>query len=252
MARVARTARTYAYGRPALAMAALVLMAPAWAAAPWPRVPLPRQVEAFEVGKEMVVNGMPVRVQGFVSRAAPAELAASMRQLLGAPLMEDRHGTTLVLGRANGAYYITVQLSPLGSGTRALVAVTKPPIGERPLEDSQSIRRLMSAMPPGSTLASHTSSADEPTRADLSAVVNSHSIDINVEYVKRMLRADGFTLEREASPSQLASARTGLSRGARTMFFKRPGSEAIAVVTKNESGDSVIVLNRVNSAEPNK
>lgn len=252
MPRVERTARTYAYGRPALAMAALVLMAPVWAEAPWPQVPLPRQVEAFEVGKEMVVNGMPARVQGFVSRAAPAELATSMRQLLGTPLMEDRHGTTLVLGRANGAYYITVQLSPLGSGTRALVAVTKPPIGERPLEDSQSIRQLMSAMPPGSTLSSHTSSADESARADLSAVVNSHSTDINVEYVKRMLRADGFTLEREASPSQLTSTRSGLSQSARTMFFKRPGAEVTAVVAKIESGDSVVVLNRVNLVEPNK
>jgi hypothetical protein len=78
---------------------ALVASASARDEAPWPRIPLPKQVDVFEVGREIVVNGTPIRMSGFVSRAAPSELAASMRQLLGEPLMEDRRGTTVVLGR---------------------------------------------------------------------------------------------------------------------------------------------------------
>ena len=215
--------------------------------APWPRIPLPKQVDVFEVGREIVVNGTPIRMSGFVSRATPSELAASMRQLLGEPLMEDRRGATLVLGRGEGPFYITVQLAPLGSGTRALVAVTKPAVSELGPPDAAVDRHLLSALPPGSTLISHTSSFDAPAGADQAVVMNSHSVDINTEYVKRMLRADGYMLEREAR-----SARTSRTPGARTIFFKRPGSEAIAVVARNDRGDSVIVLNRVNYSEHGK
>jgi hypothetical protein len=217
--------------------------------APWPRIPLPKQVDVFEVGSEIVVNGTPIRMSGFISRATPSELAASMRQLLGAPLMEDRHGTTLVLGRGEGPFYITVQLAPLGSGTRALVAVSKPAISEQGPPDAAADRHLLSALPPGSTLISHTSSIDPPARADQAAVMNSHSVDINTEYVKRMLRADGYTLEREALPAHASLTRATIRPGARIMFFKRAGSEAIAVIARDDRGDSVIVLNRVNFAE---
>lgn len=220
--------------------------------ASWPRIPLPEQVDVFEVGREIVVNGTPIRMSGFVSRATPSELAASMRQLLGAPLMEDHHGTTLVLGRGEGPFYITVQLAPLGSGTRALVAVTKPAVSDQGPPDADADRHLLSALPPGSTLISHTSSFDAPARADQAVVMNSHSADINTEYVKRMLRADGYTLEREARPAQVARAQARVLPGARTMFFKRADSEAVAVIARDDRGDSVIVLNRVNLVEHGK
>ena len=220
--------------------------------APWPRIPLPKQVDVFEVGREIVVNGTPIRMSGFVSRATPPELAASMRQLLGRPLMEDRRGTTLVLGRGEGPFYITVQLAPLGSGTRALVAVTKPAVSEQSPPDAAADRHLLSALPRGSTLISHISSFDAPAHADQAAVMNSHSVDINAEHVKRMLRADGYTLEREARPTQGSRTQASVLPGARIMFFKGADSEAIAVVARDDRGGSVIVLNRVNFSEHGK
>ena len=219
---------------------------------PWPRLPLHKQFDVFEIGREVIVNGTPVRMSGFVSRATPSEVAATMRQLLGAPLIEDRHGEALVLGRGEGPFYITVQLAPLGAGTRALIAVTKPAVSEQGPPDAVADRHLLSALPPGSALISHTSSFDAPARADETVVMNSHSIDINTEYVKRMLRADGYMLEREVRPAQISSTRANVLPGARTMFFKRAGSEAIAVIARNDRGDSVIVLNRVNFAEHGK
>jgi hypothetical protein len=213
--------------------------------APWPQVRFPRQVETFDIGQEMVVNGTPVRMRGFVSPASAAALATSFRQELGEPLMEDRRGNTLVLGRGEGRYYMTVQLTPVGSGTRGVIAVTRPPIDQQEPADAAAARRLLSALPPGSTLASHTSSIDAGIRADHDAVINSHSIDVNSEYVQRMLRADGFNFERESGPSQATHVRTHIASDARTLFFKRPGAEAIAVLFSDDSGRSVIVLNRV-------
>jgi hypothetical protein len=241
----------YFLGQFGVALAALALLEPALAArddAPWPQFRVPAQIETFDVGQAMVVNGTPVRMRGFVSRDTPEALATSFRQALGQPLMEDRRGSTLVLGRRAGQYYMTVQLDPAGSGTRGVIAVTRPPVDQEEAADAAAARGLLSAFPPGSALASHTSSIDGGTRADQDAIVNSHSIGINGEYVQRMLRADGFILERESGPSQGGRARTRVASDARTLYFKRPGAEAIAVLFSDDSGRSVIVLNRVKFA----
>lgn len=243
-------------GQLGIALTALAFLKPALAArddVPWPQVPVPAQVEAFDVGQEMVVNGTPVRMRGFVSRASPAALATAFRQMLGQPLVENSRGNTLVLGREEGRYYITVQLDPVGSGARGFIAVTKPPLDQQDASDSATARRLLSALPPGSTLASHTSSIDGGTRADHDAIVNSHSIGINSEYVQRMLRADGFSLERESTAPPAIRARTHVASDARTLFFRRPGAEAIAVLFSDDrSGKSIVVLNRVNFAGQGK
>jgi hypothetical protein len=231
-----------------IALAALTQFVPAWAArneAPWPQVPVPQQVEIFDIGQETVVNGIPIRMRGFVSRTSPAALAASFRQALGKPLMEDQRGNTFVLGRGEGRYYMTVQLVPVGSGTRGVIAISKPPVADEDSLDTISARRLLSGLPPGSTLANHTSSVDGKTHAEHDAIVNMHSIGINSEYVQRMLRADGFILERESRAPQTTHTRPYLAGDARTMFFKRPGAEAIAVLFSDDNGRSVIVLNRI-------
>lgn len=251
MARTTRevkvAASKYTLRHAAIALAAQTLFNPAFAVqgdAPWPQVRVPQQVETFDIGQEVVVNGTPVRMRGFVSSVSPAALTASFRQVLGEPLMEDRRGNTLVLGRGEGRYYMTVQLDPAGSGTRGVIAVTRPPIDQQEPADSAATRRLLSALPPGSTLASHTSSIDGGTRAEHDVVINSHSIGVNSEYVQRMLRADGFNFERESGPSQAIHARTHIAPDARTLFFKRPGAEVTAVLFSDDSGKSVIVMNR--------
>jgi hypothetical protein len=148
---------------------------------------------------------------------------------------------------------MTVQLDPVGSGTRGVIAVTKPPMDEGNAADTARARRLLSALPPGSTLASHTSSIDGGARADHDAIVNSHSIGINNEYVQRMLRADGFMLEREFTASQALRVPAHVASDARTLFFRRPGAEAIAVLFSDDrSGKSVVVLNRINFAGQGK
>jgi hypothetical protein len=239
-------------GQFVVALAASALSAPASATRDemqWPQVPVPQQIETFDIGQETVVNGTPVRMRGFVSHTSAASLAAAFRQVLGMPLMEDRRGNTIVLGRGEGRYYVTVQLAPLGSGTRGVIAVTKPPVDHEGPADAIAARHLLSAMPPGSTLASHTSSIDGQTRAEHDAIINTHNVNINREYLQRMLRADDFILEREFGAPPAARTHAHVAPDTRTLFFKRPGGEAIAVLFSNDSGKSVIVLNRVRFSE---
>jgi hypothetical protein len=253
MTRTTRTRRfasnKYVLGQFCIALAALALLQPAFsgtAAPAWPQVPLPKQVQAFDVGEELNVNGTPLRMRGFVATASPAEVAASFRRLLGQPLMEDRAGASLVLGRAQGRYYLTVRLDALGAGTRGLVAVTRPPVNDEQPAGADAARRLLSALPPGSTLASRTVSTDGGKYIEHDAVINLHSIGINTEHITRMLLADGFALEREEEVAP--AARTQGEGYARSLFFKRRNAEAIAVLSRDDSGRSVIVLNRTTFA----
>lgn len=244
--------RKFLFGRCLLALVTLVLLgstraAPAEAA--WPQVRLPAQVETFDIGQETVVNGTPARIRGFVAPASPVEIAAAFRQALGQPLVEDRRGNMLILGRAEGRYYVTVQLQPFSSGTRGLIAVTRPPLEQQDPADAAAARHLLSALPPGSTLASHTSFVDAATSAEHDAIINSHSLGINTEYVRRLMRADGFIQEREASPAAPEPGRISAAPAAHTLFFKRPGAQAIAVLFTDDSGKSVIVLDRTRSVE---
>jgi hypothetical protein len=229
-------------------LTALMLLHPALAGgldAPWPHIQVPKQVDTVDIGKELVVNGTPSRISGFVSRLAPAALASAFRQILGQPLMEDHHGNSLILGRGEGKYYITVQLDPSGTGTRGVIAVTAPPANQEAGGDASAVRHVLAALPPGSTLTSHTSFVDAGVRAEQDAVLNSHSIGINSDYVQRMLRADGFILERESRPPRGSHLPRNVPTDSRTFFFKRPGAEAIAVLFTDDSGKSVVVLNRL-------
>jgi hypothetical protein len=232
-----------------LSMVALTLLHPVVAQSlntSWPQLRIPQGIDTFDVGQELVVNGTPATVKGFVSQLPPAALVPAFRQMLGQPLMEDVHGSSLILGRSEGRYYITVQLDPSGSGTRGVIAVTRPPDTTHASGDISATRRIIAGLPPGSTLTSHTSFVDAGVRAEHDAVFNSHSIEINREYVQRMLRADGFILEHEAGPSANTHLPQKVRADSRTFFFKRPGAEAIAVLFTDESGKSVIVLNRLN------
>jgi hypothetical protein len=249
MTRAVRVANSKCFRRLfCLPFAAIALLHPALAAgidAPWPKIQLPKQVDTFDIGKELVVNGTPSRITGFVSHVPPTVLASAFKQMLGHPLMEDHHGTSLILGRGEGQFYITVQLDPSGPGTRGVIAVTAPPANLETGGDASAARRLLATLPPGSKLTSHTWFVDAGVRAEQDAVLNSHSIGVNSEYIQRMLRADGFILEREAGPSRSSHLPRNVSADSRTFFFKRPGAEAIAVLFTNDSGKSVVVLNRL-------
>ena len=108
-------------------LASGALLAASAAASGWPEVKLPPAVQRFDVGQHMTVNGLPMRVRGFLSPESPATLAAWFRASLGSPLVESRHNGKTILGRPQGAYYLTVQIEPAGSGTRGLVAHTAVP-----------------------------------------------------------------------------------------------------------------------------
>ena len=154
----------------------LAFMAPgnfALAQASWPTIALPKDVRAFDIGEQLTINGLPMRMQGFVSARNPVQLAEWFRQRMGKPLVENTLANKLILGRAQGEYYLTVQLEPAATGTRGIAAVShlKAAYDGR-AENRASTEHWLSRLPAGSKLLSQMSSEDAGKASTYLLVVN--------------------------------------------------------------------------------
>jgi hypothetical protein len=204
----------------------------------WPQIALPAHVRAFEIVTQASVNGLPMQLRGFLSDTAPEQLLTWFRQRLGQPLVESVIGNKRVLGRLQGAHYITLQLEPAGQGTRGLIAITALASAfSRRTVTKLETARLLSGFAPGSRLLSHIVSSDAGKVSTYVVLTNGHDEASNFQSIKEMMRTDGLALENEAI--------SGVAKGARTAFFKGRNREAVAIVYRDASGQSAIVMNQI-------
>jgi hypothetical protein len=212
----------------------------------WPVVVLPEGVQRFDIGEQINANGMPLRMQGFVSPRAPAELADWFRARLGKPLMENTVAGKLVLGHPEGEFYLTVQLEQLANGTRGLVAVSHLLAGyERFPAMREATQRLLARLPAGSRVLGQTTSTEAGRLSRYVVIQNGHGIDLNRSRVIALMREDGLALQREAKPG----AATARSRAGHTLFFQGGRRDAMAVLSSNADGSSTLLLHTLNTME---
>lgn len=217
----------------------------------WPQVATPKGVTTVDLGEQVTTNGLPIRMRGFTATATPAQVAELFRRSLGQPLVEDTVAAKLVLGRSHGEHYVTVQLEATGTGTHGLIAVTELTASLNGSTASHNAdQKLLARLPAGFSIVSRTASADGKNHAEHVVLTNTHGIALNTESVKSMLGADGFTFERETQPTGQSGARRGAaSRNARMLFFRSPGGEAVAVISRDDSGRTGVVLNTTSYME---
>lgn len=216
----------------------------------WPSPSLPPDLPLFSIGQELTVNGLPMRLKGFASTHPPQTLLKELRQSLGQPLVESTSGEWRILGRAEGTFYITVQVEAAGTGSQGTVAVTDLAGMARGIDSQRAATaRWLDRLPPGSSIASDMASQDGAQAARHLVIVNTHGESVNRDALLRLMQADGYRLEREALPD--AAARSSMpSRfaGATTLYFKAPDKEAVAVIAR--TGDKTsIVLNTVTTLQ---
>lgn len=221
---------------------------------PWPEVTLPPDAVSYPLGGQLTVDGLPMRVRGFRQPGSLADTAAWFRRTLPPPLMENRVGDTLVLGRASGPHYITVRLAPSGGATEGVVAVSD--VGAALAGRAASrlaVSRLVARLPAGSQVLTSFTSADPGRSAMFLSVANSAGEGANTERLRELLRAEGLEFEREAraadaGPRALAALPAGAA-GGRTLFYHGRGREAVAVISRMPDGRASVVLNIVTSME---
>jgi hypothetical protein len=236
-----------------LLMGALLLTStgPVLSQTSWPQVAVPPGIVLADQGGHVTANGLPVRMRGFTSVAGPAKVAELFRHSLGQPLLEDRVGAKLVLGRSQGAYYLTVQFEAAGTGTRGVIAVSELTAALNGAEASRDAdQRLLARLAAGFSIVSRTASSDARRRVEHVVLTNHHSVGLSVASLKSMFGADGFTFERETragnQPNHPQSANLPETR---TLFFKKTGGEAIAVVSRDDTGKTAVVLNTASYLE---
>lgn len=210
-------------------------------AADWPRVALPGEVRPFDVGSEITHNGLPMRLQGFVSAVPPERLAEQFRRNLGEPLVENRVGAQRVLGRMQGEFYVSVQIEPAGQGSRGTTAVTHLKAARDNEDEVRRQReRWSSRFLPGSRLLSQTASRDGARLATHLVFSNTHGEAQNRDGLAALMQGEGLALEREGQ----AEGEAG-----RVLFFKGQGKEAVATLHRDGNGRTTVVLNVVTRME---
>ncbi|MFT5590733.1 MAG: hypothetical protein ACI9ZF_002927 [Bradyrhizobium sp.] len=213
------------------------------AATPWPSPALPAGLETFPIADQLTVNDLPMRLKGFISPSRPAELLDAFRRSLGQPLVESTVAGKQVLGRAEGGFYVTVQIEASGAGSKGIVAVTDLATMVRDHAQGQGANtRWLDRLPAGSILSSQMTSHENGRQARHMVILNRHDETVNRDALMRLMTADGFQFEREIGvdaasqrslPSQLADART--------MYFKSPGKEAMAVISRSGDQTSIVL-----------
>lgn len=222
-----------------LLMAVLLLSGPrpanaAAPATPWPEVALPPGVQTFDVGQQMEINGLPMRVRGFLSPDPAAWLIDWFRASLGKPLVESRRGASTILGRVEGGYYLTVQIDPAGRGARGLVALSDVPAmlsshGAARMQDA----RWQARLPAGMRVLSRVSAPDDGRLSEHLVLESVEPLAACRQALTRLFQQDGYTPGRVVLNPMPESA---------TLYFQAPGREAMAVLTRSDERQTIIVL----------
>lgn len=208
---------------------------------PWPTVALPPGAQAFDVGPTMEVNGLTMRVQGFLSAEPSARVADWFRASLGKPLVESRRGASTILGRAEGGYYLTVQIDPAGSGARGLLALTDAAGmlaggGKASVHDA----RWQARLPPGMRLLSLVRARDGERLSEHLVLDSAEPLAVCQHALTRLLQNEGYTAGRVVVSAVPESV---------TLYFLAQGLEAMAVLTRSDARQTAIVLTIAARAE---
>jgi hypothetical protein len=219
----------------------------------WPDLKLPRSLQLFSVGQHVVMNGLPMRMHGFVSTQSPADLTRSIEESLGKPVVVNKLGQQTVLGRAQGPHYITVQIEPASNGSRGVVSITNLQSAFSNKDVTmQERQRWIQQLPSGTIVSSHLKSLDDLKHSQQLIYNNALDENYNRDRLKTVLQTEGLVFERETLVDKQAYKGVNSALQGRVLFFKGSGKEAMATIHRQSDGQTVTVLNIINTIEKYK
>lgn len=179
-----------AIGPATLFFAACALLAPDASAADWPNVPVPDGARGEVVSDDMTYNGLHMRASRFTVPLPIDKVKAFYRGKWGAGMSDTPHRGKSVLGSPtrDAKYYITVELSPAGKGTRGQIGVLELPKQALP---ENSIGAGFARMP-DTVVAEDIVYRDTPAPVRTLSMVNRYSPKQNSDFYARTLAAKGY------------------------------------------------------------
>jgi len=210
------------------ALAALLCASASWAG--WPEVPSPRNAKVEQIGEQVRLNGVPVRMQRVLSDDKPKAVIQFYREALGARRAEEKLPDGLLFAQGRGDYFVTVRVKVLGpSFTETLVSVSD----ARGAENAAN-RPLGFPVPAGTQVLSDMESTDAGKVSRQLVLMNNHSINANVVSITKALQERGY--EPQSGDTQnLESGRVlmfgGANREARLVVIRRDGASNVVLTT---------------------
>lgn len=215
----------------------------------WPNLPTPAHLEAFEVGNQNTFNGIPVRIQGYVSDRSISELNQWYRQKMGGQWVENKLGKKTVLGQRQGDFFITVEMEAMlgslsGSTTKVVTAIMDL---RRPANPTTGVQDAFgdwsSRLPVTSQVLSHLTDSSETHESLHLVAVNSQSMAFNAQHFRRQFSQLGYQQEtltpasvrQKTPPDSLTAPQEKLS-------FTAPKTDAVVLLGKDDTGRSTVVL----------
>lgn len=207
------------------------LSAPTQAA--WPELPAPRGARVENVGEQVRLNGIPMRMQRVLSRQAAGDVARHYRDAMGPRHASERVSDRVILSRPDGDYFLTVSVRPLATGvTEALVSAADVREARRSAGRPLGVR-----LPADTRVVSDMESIDGDKRSRQLVLTNAHAIAVNLDVLTRELaargmRADGRPLRREPT--------------AHVQFFRGDGREAQLSLIR-QADETAVVLTLIDT-----
>lgn len=212
-----------------LALLASLLM-PAWVAQAenpaWPVVAAPPDVPLSSAGASISLGGLPMRIHVFATDKSTDDILDFYREQWGTRRVENKVKGATVIGRKEGDYFTTVQVTSSAGLTKGVVAITRltAPASAPSYDPFQA--------PFNSKVLSDMQSVDGGKISRQTIFTNTQSTTTNRDRLVAMMEAEGMKLEVEGAPDA--------QRG-QALFFRGGGQEAIAAITRN-GAESAVVL----------
>jgi hypothetical protein len=105
------------------ALAALLFAWPALAAS-WPDIPEPEGAQSEWVAKDMLYNGLPMRISRFTSTLPVSSIVSYYNREWPGQTVINEVGSKTVIGHAHGEYYVTIEVSAKG-GSQSQIGITR-------------------------------------------------------------------------------------------------------------------------------
>jgi hypothetical protein len=248
------TSKNFSLLKAAAAAAAGLLLCSAVAGAgqqrDWPTLPTPENLEAFAVGNQTQLNGIPVRIQGYVSDRSISELNHWYRQKVGGQWVENKIGSKTVLGQRRGDYFVTIEFESMlgtlsGSTTKVVTAIMdlRRPAAQ-PTPGLDAFGNWASRLPVTSQVMSHMTDSSSTNESVHLVAVNGQSQAFNAQHFRREFLQMGYRVEADSASKAPQDALRGAGGTGmeERLLFSAPNTDAVVVLGRDDKGRSTVVL----------
>lgn len=211
-----------------LAWAACTALPSVALAGSWPSAPLPAGTRTDEVAQHIVFNGLDMRAQTFTSSHSQDDLVEFYRKAWDKEVVVNRLGPAQVIGHRDGDYYITVQVSSSGSGSKGNIGIVDVADAPKHFVPGKGL-----PAPAGSKVFNDIAYPDDSVPARTVAMRNSLSPAQNTAYFREHLVADGWKVD-DAGTCGAANC---------VMRYERGDSKLTLLVMRESASQSQVLIN---------